>query len=93
MRTIIILLLVTVALAILRTLVSDVGKAVSKAMKGGSRARPREADAPQSAGKLAKDPETGAYVDEATAVTATIGGRLYYFESEQSRERYLRRRA
>ena len=94
MRNIIILVLVTIALAILRMLVSDVTKAVSRSLgrgkKGGE--KPAEAESARRGGRLVRDPETGAYVDEDSAVKATLGNATFFFESEQSRDAYLRKR-
>ncbi len=95
MRVIIILVLITIALAMLRMLVQDVGKAVGKVWKGKGKAKPGAADAggpgAGKTGRLVKDPETGAYVDEASAVKATVGGQVFHFESEKSRDAYVRK--
>jgi|GEM_PF-1161581 len=95
MRGIILLLLTVVALAILRMLVNDVGRAVSKAFKGGENGKKQTAgtdgeDEPRSAGRLVRDPQTGAYVDEASALKQKVGDQIYYFESAESRDAYLR---
>ncbi len=93
MRGIILLLLTVVALAILRMLVNDVGRAVSKAFKGGDSKRAGGSgseEAPRSAGRLVRDPQTGAYVDEASAIKQRIGEETFYFESAESRDAYLR---
>ena len=94
MRNIVILILIIVALAIVRSLISDVSRAVSKAM--GSKTAPAP-DAPGKKpegkqGRFVRDPQTGAYVDEATAVHATIDGKAFFFESESSRDAFLRTR-
>lgn len=42
---------------------------------------------------LARDPVSGAVVDKATAALLSVDGRVLYFESEDSRGRYVRRLA
>ena len=96
MRGIILLLLTVVALAIMRMLVSDVSRAASKAFKG--RNSNKEAPSgdgssePRSAGRLVRDPYTGAYVDEASALKHIIGEKTFFFESAETRDAYLRER-
>lgn len=91
MRVIIILILVVIALAMLRNLVRDVSRAASKAWKSGE-SNKSTGDA-ANRGKLERDPETGAYVDPQTAPQAKVGGRTFYFESEASRDRFVKKRA
>lgn len=91
MRAIVILVLIVIALAMLRMLVGDVSRAVSKAWKGG----PKKVDTdpePESKGRLVRDPETGAYVDEKTAVRLEQDGKILFFESETSRDEFLKKR-
>jgi YHS domain-containing protein len=40
---------------------------------------------------LVKDPETGRYIDERTAIKTDIKGTTYYFESAASRDAFLRK--
>ena len=93
MRPIVILLLVIVGLAMARMLVRDVSKAVGKAFKseGGKKPKAAKGDETPKAGRLVRDPETGAYVDETVAVRADIGGKAYFFESEKSRDAFKRK--
>ena len=100
MRILIILVLVVVALALLRALARDVIKAVSKSLGAGEdasqrAARENDGRAPggsrRSAGRLVKDPVSGTFVDEATAVKDNIGGQTYYFESAENRDAFRRR--
>ena len=97
MRGIILLLLTVVALAILRMLVSDVTRAASKAFKGRDANKQAsgaaESDEPRSSGRLVRDPHTGAYVDEASALKHRIGEKTYFFESAESRDAYVRERS
>ncbi|MEZ5366674.1 MAG: hypothetical protein R2748_31120 [Bryobacterales bacterium] len=90
MRNIVILVLIIVALAIVRSLVSDVSRAVSKAMKSD---KPKEEPKQAKQGRFVRDPQTGAYVDEESAVHAEIDGKAYCFESTESRDAFLRSRA
>ena len=96
MRGIILLLLTVVALAILRMLVSDVSRAASKAFKGRGADKQAsgatDSDEPRSAGRLVRDPHTGAYVDEASALKHRIGEKTFFFESAESRDAFLRER-
>ena len=92
MRNIIILVLIIVALAIVRSLIGDVSRAVSKAMK--SEKKPGAAEKPRGkTGRFVKDPHTGAYIDEETAIRAEIDGEAFYFESSETRDAYLRARS
>jgi YHS domain-containing protein len=90
MRVVIILILIVIALGMARMLIGDVIKAVGKTMKTppDSSADPRSAS---QAGRLVKDPETGRYIDERTALRAEVKGTTYYFESAASRDAFLRK--
>ena len=90
MRVIVILILIVIALGVLRMLVGDVIKAVSKTMKAPPDS-PTEPTSGSTAGRLVKDPQTGNYIDERSAVKADVSGTTYYFESTASRDAYLRR--
>ncbi|MBI1357549.1 MAG: hypothetical protein GC160_24680 [Acidobacteria bacterium] len=92
MRGIILLVLTVIALAILRMLVNDVTRAVSRAFKGnGGQAPPQQATERASNGRFVRDPQTGAFVDEDSAIKARVGEKVFYFESESSRDAYLRK--
>lgn len=95
MRNIIILVLIIVALAIVRSLVYDVSRAVSKSMKGSEKKKAEaESEKPKGkTGRFVRDPHTGAYIDEETALRAEIDGETYFFESAKSREAFLRSRS
>jgi hypothetical protein len=92
MRNIVILLLIIVALAIVRSLVSDVSRAVGKAMKPDKPKESKEPKETPKTGRFVRDPQTGAFVDEASALHAEVDGESYYFESAKSRDAYLRGR-
>jgi YHS domain-containing protein len=90
MRVIVILILIVIAIGLARMLVGDVVKAVGKTMKSPSDAPP-DPRGSSATGRLVKDPETGHYIDERTALKAEVKGTTYYFESAASREAFLRR--
>ncbi len=90
MRVIVILILIVIALGMARMLVGDVIKAVSKTMKAPPDA-PAEPRTASKAGRLVKDPETGNYIDERTAIRAEVKGTTCYFESAASRDAFLRK--
>jgi hypothetical protein len=93
MRNIIILVLIIVALAIVRSLISDVSRAVSKAMSGDKKkAEEAKPAAEKKTGRFVRDPHTGAYIDEESAVRATVDGESFYFESAKSRDAFLKSR-
>lgn len=92
MRPIVILILVIIAVAMVRMLLGDVIKAVSKSMASTPEEQnsgPKSSDS--TPGRLVKDPETGSYIDERTAVRAEIKGKAYFFESTTSRDAFIRR--
>ncbi len=91
MRNIVILFLVVVAIALARMLVGDIAKAVKRTMASPEPDEGKPDPRPASSGRLVKDPETGAYVDEAAALKVEIDGKTYYFESETSRDAFLRK--
>jgi YHS domain-containing protein len=90
MRVILILFLIVIAIGLARLLVGDVVKAVSKTMKKKSDT-PADPPTDSTAGRLVKDPETGSYIDERTAIKADVKGTTYYFESVASRDAFLRK--
>jgi len=88
MRVIVILILIVIAIGLARLLVGDVIKAVSKTMKAPPSA-PADPPAGSTTGRLVKDPQTGSYIDERTAIKADVKGTTYYFESAASRDAFL----
>lgn len=91
MRVILILILIVIAIGLARMLVGDVIQAVSKTMKKSTHDDLAEPPGASTAGRLVKDPETGRYIDERTALKAEVKGTTYYFESAASREAFLRK--
>ena len=98
MRVIMMLLLAVVGLALIRGIVRDIGRAVSRAMGGSNKrtttttSESAEGASGEPVGRLVKDPQSGTYIDPAAAVTADIDGTTYYFESKQTRDEYQRAR-
>lgn len=91
MRVIVILILIVIAIGMLRSLVTEMSRAAVRGWKKGQN-ESKAAGGGRSGGKLVQDPETGAYVDPASAVRADIDGKTFYFESGDSRDRFLQRR-
>jgi YHS domain-containing protein len=91
MRVILILILIVIAIGLARMLVGDVIKAVGKTMKSAPDVPPANPQGASSTGRLVKDPETGNYIDESTALKAEVKGTTYCFESAASREAFLRK--
>ena len=98
MRNILIIALIVIALALLRGLVSDVVKAVKKAVASPEEGSGRTGDTARSAdagdaktGRLVKDPVSGTYIDENVAVREEIDGKVFFFESRQNRDEYVKR--
>src|SRR5690606_4811204 len=91
MRVIIILILIVIAIGMVRMLVGDVIKAVSKTMKSAPDAEPVDPPSGSKSGRLVKDHETGNYIDERTALKAEVKGTTYYFESAAGRDAFLRK--
>jgi YHS domain-containing protein len=80
-------LLMRVVISIARSVQSLLGL-TNQASEGARRARGREA-APS--GHFVRDPESGTYVDQNLAIKTVIDGQTYFFESEQTRDAFMRR--
>lgn len=97
MRNILLLLIGVIGLAILRNLIREITRFVSRAMgqsaSGTKATGQRHEERVPSSGKLVRDPNTGTYVDPAHAVRAKVGGKVHCFESEASRDAYLKSQA
>ncbi len=98
MRNILIIALIVIALALLRGLVSDVVKAVKKSVAApgdGSKSASGTAGSTDAndakTGRLVKDPVSGTYIDENVAVQEEIDGQVFFFESSQNRDEYIKR--
>jgi len=94
-RPIIILVLIIIGLAMARMLFHDVSKAIGKALGPNDRKKKRakSEEPPPKGGRLVRDPETGSFVDEKTAIRAEVDGKAYFFESEKSRDAFVRKQA
>jgi YHS domain-containing protein len=93
-RNILILILVTAALALLRWLVKDITRAIASALKGaGSRRSSSETTRKRDSKRLVKDPVSGTYIDERFAVKDTIEGNDVFFENEANRDAYRRQQS
>ncbi len=82
------LLIGVIGLAIMRNLLKEIGKFLQRQMGGNTGGQPAAARA--RGGTLVQDPQTGTYVDPANAVSAKVRGTVHYFESEASRDAYLK---
>lgn len=96
MRNLLLIILTIIALALVRWLITDVVKAVKKALSssssestddGGQATDEKEA----KTGRLVKDPVSGTYVDENVAVREEIDGEMFFFESRRNRDEYIKR--
>lgn len=96
MRNILIIFLTIIALALVRWLITDVVKAVKKAVSSSPRERSDgggQATGGKEAktGRLVKDPVSGTYIDENVAVREEIDGETFFFESRRNRDEYIKR--
>jgi YHS domain-containing protein len=96
-RTLFFVFALAVGLSILMKVVVSIARSVQEllGLKGDSpRAQPTQPAGHETApaGHFVRDPESGTYVDQKTAVSAVIDGTTYYFESRQTRDAYLRRK-
>ena len=96
MRNLLLIILTVIALALVRWLITDVIKAVKKALSssssestdgGGQATDGKEA----KTGRLVKDPVSGIYLDENVAVREEIDGEIFFFESRRNRDEYIKR--
>ena len=97
MRTLLILILITVGLALVRWLVKDVVRAMTQAL-GLSGTSPAEANKKKSApgsgtvtGHMVRDPVSGTYIDQKLAIREVVNGETLYFESRETRDAYLKK--
>ena len=91
MRNILLLVAGVIGLAILRNLLRELGRFAARAMSGSkTAARRSDGSTVRSGGRLVRDPQTGTYVDPRHAVRTKIHGTLHYFESEASRDAFVK---
>ena len=94
MRNILLLLVGVLGLAILRNLIREVSRFAVRAMSGSNAAQATSSgEKPKTSGKLVRDPHTGTYVDPMHAVRAKVNGTVHYFESEATRDAFMRANA
>ena len=94
MRNILMLLIGILGLALVRNLLKEISRFVARQMGGTSggsspAGSAKTAKAP-AGGTLVCDPHTGTYVDPKHAVRSKVGGKVHYFESEASRDAYVK---
>ena len=91
-RNLLILVVVTVALALMRWLIKDVARAVIGALKKGNPLDSSfEASGSKQSNRLVKDPFSNTYIDERFAIKDTIDGESLFFESKENRDAYRQR--
>lgn len=94
MRNILMLLIGILGLALVRNLLKEVTRFAARAMGGGnggaSQAGSAKSAKAPTGGTLVCDPHTGTYVDPKHAVRSKVGGKVHYFESEASRDAYVK---
>ncbi len=96
MRNILLIILAVIALALMRWLITDVVKAVKKAVSSSPRERSDAGDQAtdgkeEKTGRLVKDPVSGTYIDENVAIREEIDGEMFFFESRRNRDEYVKR--
>ena len=89
MRNLIILILVVIALAMARWLLKDIVGAVKKALNSSSDGPTQSASGART-GQMVRDPVSGTYLDETLAFREIINGKIFYFESKENRDAYLK---
>ena len=94
MRNILLLLIGVIGLAIIRNLIREISRVAIRAMSGSKRASASsKAGKQKTSGRLVRDPHTGTYVDPAHAVRAKVDGTVHYFESEATKDAFVRAKA
>ncbi len=93
LRTFLYLVIATIGLAMLRNIVREIGRIIARTIRPGQSTGDGSKEDPQGSRKLVQDPQTGTYIDPAHAIRATVGGTIHYFESEESRDAFLRSEA
>ena len=97
LRNILLLVVGVIGLAIVRNLIREISRIMLRRVRAdGSGSKAQQADTAGKAsggGKLVRDPQTGTYIDPAHAVRSKVGKTVHYFESEASRDAYLKANA
>lgn len=97
LRNILLLVVGVIGLAIVRNLIREISRIMLRRVRAdGSGSKAQQGDTAGKArggGKLVRDPQTGTYIDPAHAVRSKVGKTVHYFESEASRDAYLKANA
>jgi YHS domain-containing protein len=96
-RTLFFILALALGLSVLMRVVISIARSVQGLLglsnpsgEGGRRA-PKRAEEAAPSGHFVRDPESGTYVDQNLAIKTVIDGQTYFFESEQTRDAFLRK--
>lgn len=96
-RNILLLLVGVIGLAIVRNLIREISRVMLRSMKpNGTGARADQGESKSTSGgggRLVRDPQTGTYIDPAHAVRAKVKDTEHYFESEASRDAFVKENA
>lgn len=86
LRFILLIVLILIIFAIARNVLNVLLGAGSKNVKSGTQ---RRASQNSLGGEMLKDPHCGMYIARDLAVTARSGNEVFYFCSEECRDKYL----
>ena len=89
LRNILLLIIGIIGLALVRNVIREIGKVITRSMGFKQAAGQQEKANAAGSRKLVQDPHTGTYVDPSHAVRAKVGGTIHYFESEATRDAYV----
>jgi YHS domain-containing protein len=93
-RTLFFILVLALGLSILLRLVVSIVRSVQGLLGLNQSAEGRRASKPAGkvpSGHFVRDPESGTYIDQNLAIKTVIDGQTYFFESEQTRDAFLRK--
>ena len=96
-RTLFFVLALALGLSLLMRLVISIARSVQALLGltnpsvGGGQAASGRAAEPAPSGHFVRDPESGTYIDQNLAIKTVIDGQTYFFESEQTRDAFLRK--
>jgi YHS domain-containing protein len=94
-RTLFYILALALGLSLLMRVVISIARSVQALLgltqqpSDGSRRARKGETAPS--GHFVRDPESGTYVDQNLAIKTVIDGQTYFFESEQTRDAFIRK--
>jgi YHS domain-containing protein len=95
-RTLFFVLALALGLSLLMRLVISIARSVQALLgltnpSAGGQAASGRAREPAPSGHFVRDPESGTYIDQNLAIKTVIDGQTYFFESEQTRDAFLRK--